>query len=164
MSREALVDVGSIERFLDAERIVLVGASDDPKSFSTTVGRVLAEHGYEVVPVNRSHALVGGRVCYPDVSSVPAPVDHVMVMVPAEHAVDVVRDCIRVGVRHVWLFRGVGGVGATSHEATELCREAGVDVVDGACPLMFLEPVGWFHRLHRSIRRHRGALAAGAKG
>ena len=29
-------------------------------------------------------------------------------------------------------------------------RDAGVQVIDGACPLMFAEPVGWIHRLHRA--------------
>ena len=39
-----------------------------------------------------------------------------------------------------------------------LCHEAGVDVVEGACPMMFLEPVGWFHRLHRSMRHVNHSL------
>jgi hypothetical protein len=28
-----------------------------------------------------------------------------------------------------------------------------------ACPLMFLEPVGWFHRVHRSLRHANKSLA-----
>lgn len=41
-------------------------------------------------------------------------------------------------------------------------RSHGYDVVAGACPLMFLEPVGWFHRVHRAVRRANGALVARA--
>ncbi len=59
-----------------------------------------------------------------------------------------------VACRAVWLHRGVG-TGAVSERAVELCREAGVAVVDGACPLMFAEPVGAFHKLHRMISRRR---------
>jgi hypothetical protein len=29
-----------------------------------------------------------------------------------------------------------------------------VDVVPGACPLMFLPDAGWIHRAHRTARRH----------
>jgi hypothetical protein len=46
-----------------------------------------------------------------------------------------------------------------SEEAVHLCRDHRVSVVAGACPLMFLEPVGWFHRLHRAARRLNGSLA-----
>jgi hypothetical protein len=41
----------------------------------------------------------------------------------------------------------------------QLCREQGIEVIAGACPLTFLEPVGWFHRVHRAVRRRKGALA-----
>ena len=62
----------------------------------------------------------------------------------------------------MWLFKGIGGPGALSDEVVRLCEDNGIDVVAGACPLMFLEPVGWFHRLHRSARRHNGSLVAKA--
>ena len=63
------------------------------------------------------------------------------------------------GVESVWLFKGIGGSGAVTDEAMALCAENGLTVVAGACPLMFLEPVGWFHRLHRGVRRLNGSLA-----
>lgn len=65
-----------------------------------------------------------------------------VVMVPKDGAADVVRDAINRGVGRVWLFKGAGGASAVSDEAVALCDEHGVAVVAGACPLMFLEPVG----------------------
>lgn len=47
-----------------------------------------------------------------------------------------------------------------SPEAVALCREHGIEVVDGACPLMFSEPVGWFHRVHRVGRRLTGHVTS----
>ena len=35
---------------------------------------------------------------------------------------------------------------------------AGVTVIDGECILMFAEPAGWFHRLHRGLYRLGGKL------
>ncbi|MGD9999665.1 MAG: CoA-binding protein [Ilumatobacteraceae bacterium] len=160
MVATSVVERAAAERFLDGGSIVLVGASDDPKAFSSTAMKELVAHGCDVVPVNPSRPDVAGRTCYPDVASVPGDPDRVLVMVPADRAVQVVRDCIATGIRRIWLFRGVGGPGATSSEATQLCHDAGIELIDGACPLMFLQPVGWFHRVHRSIRRRRGALVA----
>jgi hypothetical protein len=43
-----------------------------------------------------------------------------------------------------------------------LCRQHGINVIAGACPMLFPEPVGWLHRLHHSVRRIDGALAHSA--
>jgi predicted CoA-binding protein len=141
-------------------RIALVGVSADDAGFGTTIYRALRDHGSDVVPVGRRRADLDGVTVYPDLTSVPGTVDSVIVMVPAGAAVEVVREAIARGIPRVWLFKGIGGPGAVSYEALELCREAGVDVIAGACPLMFLDPVASVHRLHRIIRRARGALRA----
>lgn len=148
-----------VERFLAQHRFALIGASNNPRSFSNTIYRELRSHGYEVVPVNPNDEVVEGDRCYPDLASVPGVVDGVMVMLPKAASADVVRACIERRVGHVWLFRGIGGAGAVSDEALDLCREHGIHVVAGACPLMFLEPVAWFHRAHRAIRHLNGSLA-----
>lgn len=62
----------------------------------------------------------------------------------------------------VWLFMGLGGPGALSDEAVQLCHDKGIDVVAGACPLMFLEFVGWSHKLHRMARHLNGSLSRSA--
>ena len=152
----------TVRRFLSGRRFAVVGASDDPRNFGRTVYQALRDHGYEVVPVNPAASQVEGDRCLPDLASVAGPVDGVVVMVGADHAADVVRDCVERGVDRVWLFRGLGGQGATSEAALRLCAEHGIDVVAGACPLMFLEPVGWFHRVHRAGRRANHSLAASA--
>jgi predicted CoA-binding protein len=82
----------------------------------------------------------------------------VLIVLNADHAADVVRACIDRQVQHIWLFKGLGGPGAESEETIGLCREAGVNVVEGACPLMFLEPVGVGHRIHRGLRRLNRSL------
>jgi predicted CoA-binding protein len=86
----------------------------------------------------------------------------VLIMVKAVDAVAIVRACLAADVKHVWLYKGVGGPGALSEEAVELCRAGGIEVVEGACPLMFLEPVGVIHRIHRRLRRLNGSLAKAA--
>ena len=103
--------------------------------------------------------VVAGDICYPDLGSVPGTIDGVIVMVSRRDSADVVRACVERGVSRVWLFQGLGGPGAVSDEAVRLCEEHGIDVVAGACPLMFLQPVGWFHKVHRAARYFSGSLA-----
>jgi uncharacterized protein len=153
-----MIEQTTVDRFLAQHRVAVVGASDEKQNFGGTILRALRDHGYDAVGVNPTTTTATGTRCWPDLASVPGPVDGVIVMVPAESSADVVRAAIARGVTQVWLFRGIGGRGAVSEEAVALCRENNVNVVEGACPLMFLEPVGFAHRMHRSVRRMRGAV------
>ena len=146
-----------IDRFLAQEHIAVVGVSRNPKALANAVYRQLRAGGRTLYPVNPNADEVDGQRCYASVADVPDPLDGVLVMVKPDTAVEVVRDCIARGVPRVWLHRGAGA-GAVSPAAVQLCRDAGVEVVDGACPLMFAEPVGAFHKVHRFFAK--GKLAA----
>jgi hypothetical protein len=100
--------------------------------------------------------LVDGRRAYPRLHDVPHKVDGVIVMVTGDAAAEIVDDADAVSIKHVWLFKGIGGAGAVSAASLAACERHGIDPVAGACPLMFLEPVTAVHRIHRSIRHHRG--------
>lgn len=143
----------SIDAFLAGHRIAVVGVSRDPKHFANAVYRELRDHGYEVIGVNPHADTVEGDACVRSVAELP-DVDGVLVMVPAPAAAEVVEACADRGLPRVWLHKG-GGPGAVSEDAVRVARERGLEVVDGACPLMFLEPTGWIHRLHRAISGRR---------
>lgn len=153
------VDQQFVAAMLAAPRIAVVGASDDPKSFGRTIYLAVRDRAVEAVAVHPTAEAVAGDPCYPTLADVPEAVDVAIVMVPAPASVDVVRQCAALGITKVWLFRGLGGVGAASPQAIEAATELGLDVVPGACPLMFLEPAGWIHRIHRAARRRNGSLA-----
>ena len=157
----ASTDRRKAEEFLAQHRFAVVGVSEKAGNFGLTIYRELRDKGYDVVPVNPDVATVDGAPCHPDLASVPGVLDGVIVMVPRSVAADVVRECSTVGIPRVWLFRGVGA-GAVSDEAVALCHEHGIDVVAGACPLMFLEPVGSVHRFHRGLVRLTGRLPKAA--
>jgi predicted CoA-binding protein len=153
-----MIDQRSAEEFLASGRIAVVGASDDPKNFGGTILRELLAHGIDAVAVNPQHDLVAGRPCVPTVRDLAGTVDGVIVMVPGQDAVDTVQAAIDRGVGRVWLFKGIGGAGAASAEAIELCERHEIQVIAGACPLMFLEPVKGAHRFHHTIRRLNRSL------
>ncbi len=153
-----IVDSDAVDRFLAQHRVALVGASAAPRKFGNTVLKALRDHGDEVVPVNRHAADIEGVPCVCSIAEVDGEVDAAMIMVTGGDAVATVHACADRGIRHLWLFRGVGSSGAVTADSVAACRERALDVVVGACPLMFLQPVGTVHKVHRAVRRFEGAL------
>lgn len=151
--------ISEIEEFLAHERIALVGASHDPRHFSRAVMRALADKGREVLPVNRRHGEIAGHPAYFDLQSLPEHPKAALVMVPASESLGVVRDAIAAGVTHIWFHKGAGH-GSSSPEAVRLAVEHGMTVIDGECPLMFLDQ-GGLHAAHATVRRLSGAFPAG---
>jgi predicted CoA-binding protein len=149
----------AVRTFLDGHRIAVVGASDKKDSFGKAICRALLDHGYDAIPVHPDGGEVDGRPCYPSLADVPEPLDGVIVMVPPGAAVHVVEDAATLGIAQVWLFKGIGGKGSVSPDVLETCAAHGIDPIAGACPLMFLQPVAAMHRVHRGVRRLKGAVA-----
>lgn len=157
-----MIDQARATAFLAAGRIAVVGASDDPKNFGRSICKALIEHGIQTVAVHPGVTSVAGAPCYPAIASVPGDLAGVIVMVSRERSAEVVRECIERGIKRIWLFKGVGA-GAVSDDALRLCADHRIEVIAGACPLMFLEPVRGVHRLHRTVRRaNRSLVKAGA--
>jgi len=57
---------------------------------------------------------------------------------------EVVRQAIAAGIPRVWMHKSIGN--SVSDEAVKLCREHGISVIAGACPMMFAEPVDFGHK------------------
>jgi len=142
-----------IDDFLSQKRIAFVGVSRNPKKFANAVYRSLKSKGYQLYAVNPQAEQIEGERCYAGLASLPEPADGAVVMVSPDAAAGVVRQCAEAGIRRVWL-----GNGSVSPEAVALCREAGIAVVDGACPMMFAQPVGFGHACHRFVLKLTGKL------
>lgn len=158
----APVDAAAAAAFLRSGRLAVVGASDAKDSFGRSIYEELRGRGTDVVAVHPTAATVSGDQAYASLDLVPGHLDGAIVMVAAPASIAVVREVAHRGIPRVWLFEGVGGPGAASPEAIDTARELGLDVVPGACPLMFLEPTAWVHRFHRGIRRARGRITVDA--
>lgn len=118
-----------IRRMLAAQRIAIVGLSDDPAKPSFRVARYLKERARkQIVPVNPNHESVLGLMCYASLEQVPGQIDLVNVFRQPRYCADVVRSAIRLGIKAVWLQLGI-----TSAEARQLACEAGIDYVEDRC-------------------------------
>lgn len=122
----------SVEReILDTYRtIVVVGASSIEEKPSHWVSEYMIEQGYRIIPVNPDETEVFGVPCYPDLASVPEPVEFVNVFRRPQFCADVVREAIDAGAKAVWLQQGI-----VSEDARRLAQEAGITFVQDRCVL-----------------------------
>src|SRR5262249_23799117 len=141
--------------FLGLKRVAVVGVSRDPKDFTRVLFAEFRRRGYDAVPVNPHLSEVDGLPCYPSLTSLPQPVDGVLMMTKPSVTRDVVQDCARAGVRQVWMHRGIGA-GAVEDSAVKFCTNEGMDVIAGECPFMFFPDTGWIHRAHGFCRKMFG--------
>lgn len=122
-----------IGEFLGASAFAVAGASDDPSKFGHRCYAALLRHGYRVYPINPSAATVLGNPAYPDVTSLPEPVQSLNIVTPPRVTEKVVEDAIAAGVRHLWMQPG-----AESPAAIRRAEEAGLSVVHGG-PCLLVE-------------------------
>jgi predicted CoA-binding protein len=123
--------------FLANKRVAVTGVSRTPKTHgSNTVYKRLRERGYEVFAVNPNADEVEGDRCYPNLSSIPGGVDAVVIGTRPAIAETTMRECVQLGIEHVWMHWGAGA-SSVSPVATAYGREHGIAVIDGGCPLMF---------------------------
>lgn len=147
----------SARTFLSLRRIAVAGVSRTPGQTANAIYSKLRGSGYEVYPINPKAAEVEGDTCYRDLQSIPGGVEGLVIVTRPEAADALVRECMKSGVRRVWMHRAIGR-GSVSAEAVRFCRENGISVIDGACPLMFLEPVDVFHKCFRWVLGWTGQL------
>ena len=93
--------VKSVHAMLHPRNIVLVGATDKPGNYAERIWNNLVKYGYEggLYPINAKRETIWGVACYKDFASLPEKPDHVLVLVPARFAVQVIRDAAAAGAR-----------------------------------------------------------------
>ncbi len=143
----------AIERFVSGRTLALVGASATGRGFGSLACKELRTRGYRVLPVHPAADAIQGEPCWRSLADLPAPVERLLVCVKPEKAALVVRDAAAAGVRQIWFQQG-----AESAAALDTCREFGLEAVHGRCILMFAEPVGSVHSLHRWVLKLLGRL------
>ena len=74
----------SPEPVLRARSVAIVGASERAR-WPSSIFASLRDNGYpgKVYPINPRYQEVWGVRCYPDFASLPEPVEHALVIIPA---------------------------------------------------------------------------------
>jgi predicted CoA-binding protein len=135
-------DPNVIQRLLrEARTIAIVGLSTDPQRASWFVASYLKKEGYTIIPVNPKAKEILGEKAFPDLGSIPVPVDVVDVFRPASECLEVARQAAAIGAKALWLQLRLVNI-----EAAELAARAGMAVVVDRCVKM---EHGRYHgRLH----------------
>ena len=152
----------AVGEFLAQKRIAVAGVSrTDTHEAANTIYRRLRDAGHEVFAVNPHAEAVEGDACYPDLAAIPGGVGAVVVVTHPEVTPEIVRQCVDLGIGHVWMHRSFGP-GSVVDEAVAHGREHGIAVIAGSCPMMFLAPVDIGHRCMRWLLRLTGGLPRAA--
>jgi predicted CoA-binding protein len=114
--------------------VAVIGCSDKPARDSLMIAKLLHDKGFRVIPVNPTlppDALTGvlGERAYPDLLSIPEPVEIADVFRQPEHLPAIVEQAIRKPVRVLWCQLGVVNL-----EAARSAQAAGIKVVMDRCP------------------------------
>src|ERR1700744_6240073 len=93
--------VKRIPAMLHPRNVVLVGATDKPGNYAERIWTNLIKYKYAggLYPINAKREQIWGVPCYKDFASLPDKPDHVLVMVPARFAVQVIQDAAAAGAR-----------------------------------------------------------------
>lgn len=122
-------DINALRRILnDYKRVAVVGLSADWSRPSNFAAKYLLDHGFEVYPVNPKYDEILGQKCYPDLKSIPGPVDIVDLFQKTERVPPFVDQAIEIGARVVWMQLGI-----VNEEAAQKARDAGLEVVMDRC-------------------------------
>jgi predicted CoA-binding protein len=118
-----------IKKILTSYRTVaIVGASPNPERPSHRVADFLKKEGFRVIPVTPNADKVVGEKSYPDLASIPVPVEVVDIFRRPEDVMQVVEQAIAIGAQAIWMQEGI-----VNEEAAAKARKAGLTVVMDRC-------------------------------
>ena len=120
----------ALEILRAARTIAVVGVSSKRYRPSYGVTEYMQRAGYRIIPVNPQESEVLGEKSYPDLDSVPEPVDIVDIFRRSEFVPEIVEAAIRKGAKLVWMQEGV-----IHEEAARRAEAAGLTVVMDHCIL-----------------------------
>lgn len=122
----------TIDKILATAQVVaVVGLSSQQSRAGYYVPAYLQQHGYRIIPVNPYLTEALGEKAYPDLPSVPEPVDLVLIFQRSEKVPPFVQQAIEIGAKAVWMQQGI-----VHSQAAAQAQAAGLDVVMDACMLV----------------------------
>jgi predicted CoA-binding protein len=113
---------------LRSRTLAVVGLSAQWHRPSYFAAKYMLDHGYRIIPVNPRYADVLGQRCYPDLRSIPEPVDIVDCFRKSAEIPPLADDAIAIGAKVLWMQLGI-----VNDDAARRASSAGLDVVMNRC-------------------------------
>jgi predicted CoA-binding protein len=152
-----------VHDFLAQKRIAVAGVSRDNRRHPTgnLIYRRLKSTGHDVFPVNPQMETFEGDRCYPALQSIPGGVDAVVIVTRPQVTEQIVQNCKAAGIRRVWMHQSIGKKGSSvSPAAVEYCRQHDINVIAGACPMMYGAGADFGHTCMRWVLKLTRGLPA----
>jgi len=112
----------------ETKTIAVVGLSEKPSRPSYQVAQYMQSVGYRIIPVNPLCSEILGEHCYPDLLSIPEPVDMVNVFRKSEDCLPIAQDAVKIGAKSLWMQQGV-----INQEAYDHAQSNGLEAVMDKC-------------------------------
>jgi uncharacterized protein len=87
--------------------IAVVGLSPNTSRPSYGVSAAMQGFGFRVIPVHPAATEILGEKAYASLAAVPEPIDLVNVFRSAEFIDDVVDECLKLGLKKIWIQEGI---------------------------------------------------------
>lgn len=129
-----------LDPLLKPRSIALIGASTRPDTPGNSMIRAILREGFggQVYAVNRKYQTVEGLICHPDLASLPAPVEHVVLGLANAALEAGLKEAIDHGAKAVTIFASCAP-DALALRLTAMAREAGI-VICGGNSMGFVNP------------------------
>jgi len=104
--------------------------------------------GKKVFAVDASVEQIDGDKTYPNLRSLPEKVEAVVLEVPREETLELVRQAAAAGIKNVWVH-----MNRETPEAIEFAKHRGLNVLTGTCAAMYTAQGFTYHSIHKWLNK-----------
>jgi acetyltransferase len=129
-----------LSAIFNPQTVAVIGATDREGSVGRTIlwNLIRTPFGGTVLPVNPKRSNVLGIKAYPDIASIPDPVDLAIIVTPAPTVPGLIRDCAKTGVKGVIVisagFKEAGAPGmALEEEIRQQLKQSQMRLIGPNC-------------------------------
>lgn len=130
----------SLLPFFEAAGVAVIGASANPRKLSYGILENLVNSVYKggIYPVNPGSTEILGKTCYPDIVSVPDPVELAVIVLPVSATPEALEACGKRGIKAVVIisggFKETGAEGlALEEQCLHIARHYGIRLIGPNC-------------------------------
>jgi acetyltransferase len=129
-----------LDTFFAPKSVAVIGASEAPGKVGRTIvwNLISSPFGGTVFPINARRSSILGLKAYPDLASLPEPVELAVIVTPAPTVPDLVEECVANGVKAAIIisagFKETGPDGVElERRILETARRGGMRIIGPNC-------------------------------
>ncbi|MDD5507577.1 MAG: CoA-binding protein [Bacteroidales bacterium] len=143
-----MTSIQSINRFLEQKTLAVAGVSRKETKFGNILFKELTGKGFTVYPVNPAMETYKGKVCYPNVTTLPEGVTGLVIVTSPSQTLKLIKEGEARGIRDFWVQQG-----AESRQAMDHAVQSQSNIIFKECLMMFAPPVRSIHGFHRFFKK-----------